>query len=119
MQPYIASPIPAELAADMERVLAEIRAAEHPRDHREAGVDLIIRLTDASLDYYFLRSVEVLGLGALAQQLTRMGLKTATSGIAMFVRQVGKSMTDQQILQLAEMIEGLVLEVPDDDEEVA
>ena len=119
MQPYIAAPISPELAAEMESVLERIRTADRPEDHRQAGVELIIRLTEECLDYYFLRSVEVLGLGKLTLQATRMGLKTASSGIAMFVRRAGKSMTAEQILQLTDMVEELVLEVPDADDEAA
>ncbi|MCG8458126.1 MAG: hypothetical protein MI919_17755 [Holophagales bacterium] len=116
MQPYIAAPLPPDLAEHMEAVLGRIRSAERPSDHRADGVELIIQLTDACLEYYFLRSVTVLGLGKVAQQATRIGLKTAMSGIAMFVRQVGKSMTDAQILQLTHMVEDLILEVPDEED---
>ncbi|MEM1207210.1 MAG: hypothetical protein AAGN66_28505 [Acidobacteriota bacterium] len=114
-QVYIAAPISAETAADMERVLAAIRASDNPVEHRREGIDMVLRLTAECLDHYFLHGAEQLGLGAVARQTVRLGLKSANGGIGVFVRQLGKMMSGPQLVVLADLVEGLVLEVEDDD----
>lgn len=113
MQLFLASPIAPDLASELEALLVAIRQADDPTLHRAAAADLIIRLTDASLDYFFLRGVDRLGLGLIAKQATSLGLKTASGGIALFVRRLGKTMTADQVRHLADLIEELILEVPE------
>ena len=112
---YIAAPVPSELAAEMDDLVARIRAADRPSRLSREGSDLILRLTESCLDHYFLRSVDLLGLGPVAYQATRIGLKTALSGIAVFVRQLSRMMSDDQVRKLADLVEDLVLEVEDTD----
>lgn len=115
MQPmiYIASPISSEMAKELDDLLIRIRASEKPSRLSRDGADVIMRLTETSLDYYFLRSVKALGLGTVAYQATRMGLKTAVTGISVFVKQASRMMSDQQVLKLADLVEELILEVDD------
>ena len=108
---YIAAPIPQEMAEEMDDLLRRIRSAEKPSRLSREGADVIMRLTEVCLDYYYLRSVKALGLGTVAYQATRMGLKTAVSGISVFVKQSSRMMNDEQVLRLADLVEELILEV--------
>lgn len=113
MKIYLAAPLPAELAAELESFLKKARELPDPTTLREGGADLIIRLTNACLDHYFVRSVDQLGLGLIAKQATNLGLKTAAGGIGLFVRRIAGSMNADQIRKLADLMEELILEVPD------
>lgn len=113
MKIYIAAPLSPELAKELETFLEKARTLPDPTSLREGGADLIIRLTNASLDHYYLRGVERLGLGLIARQATSLGLKSASAGIALFVRRIAGSMTAEQIRQLADLMEELILEVPE------
>ncbi|MEM8934707.1 MAG: hypothetical protein AAGE94_26160 [Acidobacteriota bacterium] len=117
-QTYTAAPITPELVAEIDRVHTMIRQADDPRRHARDGIDLVLRMTSECLDYYFLRSTRRLGFGPVAQQAVKMGLKTALSGIGVFVRQLGKAMSAEQILTLTDMIEEMLLEVEIDPAEV-
>ncbi|MEM8994744.1 MAG: hypothetical protein AAGF23_08120 [Acidobacteriota bacterium] len=110
---YIAAPISPELAQEMDDLLRRIRASEKPSRLSREGADFIMRLTETCLDYYYLRSVKALGLGMVATQATRVGLKTAVSGISVFVKQASRMMSDEQVRTLADLVEDLVLEVED------
>ncbi|MEM6793127.1 MAG: hypothetical protein AAF725_04060 [Acidobacteriota bacterium] len=113
---YIASPLPDDLAEDFERTAEKIRAAPRPSRYSREGAELVIRLTEACLDYYFLGSVQKLGLGTMANQATRIGLKTAVSGISVFVKQLSKRMSDEEVLHMIDLLEDLMLEVTEEDE---
>jgi hypothetical protein len=113
MKIYIAAPLPDELAQELDRFLADARSLPDPTSLREKGADLIIRLTNQCLDHYFLRGVERLGLGMISRQATSLGLKSASAGIALFVRRIAGSMSGDQIRKLADLMEELILEVPE------
>lgn len=116
MTTYIGAPISPELAQGLDEFFLKVRAAERPRDHRAEGVNLILRMTQESLDYYFLRSVDLLGVGSLAKKGVSLGLSTALRGISVFVKATGRAMSDEQIVQLTHLVEDLVLEVEGGDE---
>ncbi|MEM9554323.1 MAG: hypothetical protein AAGC60_08700 [Acidobacteriota bacterium] len=116
---YVATAIPDDLARDLDRLLQRIRAAEDATAHRDEGIELIQRLTDAGLEGFFLRPVESMGLGLVARKATAVGLRTASSAIGVFVRRIGRGFTDEQVRALADLLDDMVLEVeedePDDD----
>lgn len=107
---HFAAEIPPELAAELRELVAEVRAAERPARHAGAGADLILRLTNACLDDYFLRSVRRLGLGMVAESAVRLGLRTAGGGIALFVKRLAGMMSDEQVLELADLMEEKLFE---------
>lgn len=117
MTTYIGAPISPELARDLDEFFVTVRAAERPRDYRAEGVDLILRMTRENLDYYFFRSVDLLGLGALSKKGVRLGLDTAIRGISVFVKATGRAMSDEQIVQLTHLVEDLILVVEDGSDE--
>ena len=111
--PYrFAAEIPDELAEELQELVAEVRAAERPSRHAGDGADLILRLTEACLDDYFLRSVRQLGLGMMSESAVRLGLRTASGGIALFVRRLAGGMSDEQVLKLADLLEAKLFEAP-------
>ncbi|MEM1176780.1 MAG: hypothetical protein AAGM22_00420 [Acidobacteriota bacterium] len=111
---YIAAPISPEMAQEMDDLLNRIRTSDKPSRLSRDGADFIMRLTETCLDYYYLRSVKALGLGLMATKATQVGLKTAVSGISVFVKQASRMMSDEQVIKLADLVEELVLEVEDD-----
>lgn len=115
MTTYIGSPISSELAQDLDAFFVRVRAADRPRDHRSEGIDLILRMTRESLDYYFLRSVDLLGIGTLSKKAVKLGLDTSVRGISVFVKSIGRAISDEQVVKLSHLVEDLVLEVEDDE----
>ena len=117
MTTYIGAPISPGLARDIEDFGTKVRTAERPRDHRSEGVNLILRMTRENLDYYFLRSVDLLGVGGLTKKSVKLGLDTSLRGIGMFVKATARAMSDEQIVHLTHLVEDLLLEVGDDESE--
>ncbi len=113
MKIYIAAPLSPELAKELESFLQDARSLPDPTRLRDRGVELILKITNEGLDHYFLRGVERLGLGTIARQATVFGLKSASAGIARFVRRIAGSLDADQIRKLADAMEELILEVPE------
>lgn len=117
MTTYIGAPISPELARELDEFFTKVRESETPLDHRAEGVDLILRMTRENLNFYFLRSVEELGVGALTRKGVAFGLDTSMRGISVFVKATGRALSAEQIVKLTHLVEELVLEVEDDEAE--
>lgn len=115
MKIYIAAPLSPELAKELETFLGQARSLPDPTALRDKASDLIIRMTNECLDHYYLRGVEKLGLGMIARQATSLGLKSASAGIALFVRRIAGSLDAGQVRKMADLMEELILEVPPED----
>lgn len=112
MKIYIAAPLSPALAKELETFLEQARSLPDPTSLRETAADLIIRMTNESLDHYYLRGAERLGLGLISRQATSLGLKSSSAGIALFVRRIAGSLTGDQVRKMADLMEELILEVP-------
>lgn len=94
-----------ELAAEVRELIDNVRASPEPESHRAAGLDLVLRLTRANLDDYFLRSVRELELGMIAESATKIGLQAAFTGISVFVRRLAGKLSAEQMRRLADILE--------------
>lgn len=109
MRRYLAVELPEELAREAEEMIHRVRSSPRPREHRAEGVNLILRLTEHGLEAYFLRSVQRMGLGFVAETATRAGLKTAFGAIAFFIRRLAGGLDDEQIRRLADRMDELLM----------
>lgn len=64
----------APLRARTNGVLAAIERDEDPTQHVGALASVVVDLTQAGLDYYFLRPLKQAKIGFVAQQTARLGM---------------------------------------------
>lgn len=104
-------PISPELHARVREVLSILREAESASDHASELARVVAELTDTGLGYYFLRPVEVAGMGRISQATAKVGIASAGKGIPMIVRRVLSSASDEELLALADFVETLLVEL--------
>jgi hypothetical protein len=93
-----------------EQVLAEVRGSDDRRANSAALAALVVDLTKAGLDYYFLRPLEQAEVGFLHLNAARVGLRSAGKSIPLVVNNVLGSLSNRQLVQIAEYVEDLLLE---------
>jgi len=79
-------------------VLAKVEKAEDATAHRAALADVIIELTDAGLEYCFLRPLTLAQAGAFTEQSAALGMAAATRVLASLVRNIIGRMDGEQLL---------------------
>lgn len=104
-----AADIPEDLGREVRRMIDAVRDDPHPSGHARHGVELILRLTQVNLDYYFVESARRLGLGMVALSSIRLGLRTALGGISMFVKGLAGALSDEQVRRLAERMDEMLI----------
>lgn len=111
-RPAVAAPIPPEIARDARELIRRIREADDPRDLRGEGAEAVVRLTDAGLHSFFLRPVQDAGLGPLTAGMVRVGIKSAGTAIAVFVRRIVGGLSAEQMRAIAEQVDERLVDLP-------
>ncbi|HSM51837.1 MAG TPA: hypothetical protein VLA75_10585 [Thermoanaerobaculia bacterium] len=110
-EPHLVAAVDPELARAARELARRIGAAERPRELRREGAEMVLRLTEAGLAAFYLRPVETLGLGALANGTVAVGLRSAQAGIGLFVRRLVDGLDDEQLRGMASAIEHLLVDL--------
>jgi hypothetical protein len=90
-------------------VLAALEGDRDPTRHRTSLADLVVALTDAGLAYYFLRPLELAGVGFVVRQSASFALAGAKNLVAPILRNVIGRMDEGQLRTVAGFIRGLMV----------
>lgn len=96
-----------------ERAFAVVEALRERPSDREVVADLIemiLDLTDTGLTYFFLYPLELIGVGAIRRKGVEVALGTAGRVLPSVVRSTVGSMSERQLLELADFIEHMITE---------
>lgn len=88
---------PAALHAQALEVLEALETAEDATRHRGALSDVVLELTEAGLDYYFVKAVRDADVGYVAEQTTKLGLSSIRKVMGPVVRRVIGGMSADQL----------------------
>lgn len=80
--------LPPALATRTLKVLSKIDRGPNPARHAEDLCSLVLALTEAGMDFYFLKAVEDAKLGFVASQTARLGVAGAVRVMSPIVRSV-------------------------------
>lgn len=105
----VAFEIPAELQRRCEDVIAAVRAADDRREHLAELTEVVVAMTDTGLDFYFLHPLERVGAGRMARGTAQVGVAAARRGLPTVVRRVLASLSDDQLLELADFIDEILV----------
>ena len=92
---------PDELHARILHLLDALEQADDPTRHRGALGDLVVELTDAGMDDYFLRPLRLAQVGFMVQQTANLGVAGATRIMAAMIRTIIGRLDKDQILTVA------------------
>ncbi len=87
-QPALRFCYAAELHAKTLNLLETLEQAEDPTQHRSALGDLVVELTKAGLDDYFLKPLQLAKVGFVVQQTANMGIAGANRIMAPMIRTI-------------------------------
>ena len=101
-----------EISEDQyDRVLETVEALRaDPGDRAVVGnlIDLVLDLTDTGLSYFFLHPLELAGVGALRRKGVEVAIGTAGRVLPSVVRSTISSMSDSQLVKIADFMERMV-----------
>lgn len=113
---WVAFEIPSELRQRAEAVVRSIRSDTDKQRHIPELVDVVLAMTDRGLHYYFLHPLEKAGVGVITRKAVALAIGTAGRALPIVVRKTVKSLTDEQLLSIADFIDHILIR---EQEEVA
>ncbi len=111
---FAAFPLEESLEQRVYGFIEEVRLSEDRTVYRSELAELVRLLTDAGLEYYFWKPVELTGLGSVTQKMIKVGMNSGKKTLNMIASKVIKGFTGEQILTVTEFLETLLLEVETD-----
>jgi hypothetical protein len=106
-EPFLRFPLPKALQARTAAVLAALEASRDEAQHGEALADLVAELTQAGMDYYYLKALQRAEVGFVSEQSARLGLSGAAKIISSVSRKFIVRMDKAQLLIVARHIREL------------
>ncbi|MBZ0090104.1 MAG: hypothetical protein K8H90_06980, partial [Thermoanaerobaculia bacterium] len=98
-----------ELHGRALELLDTVEHASDPVRHRQALGELVLELTDAGLDYYFLRPLTLADSGFLVRQSASLGMSGAKNILAPILRNVVGRMDGYQLKIIAGFVRQLMV----------
>lgn len=92
---------PEALHAKTLDLLETLEQADDPTRHRGALGDLVVELTHAGMDDYFLQPLRLAQVGFMVQQTANLGVAGATRIMAAMIRTIIGRLDKDQILTVA------------------
>jgi hypothetical protein len=89
-------------------VLTALEKAKDRKQHRGALAEIVVELTDAGMEYYFLRPLKVAKAGFFVEQSASLGIATTTGVLASVMRSIIGGMDDDQLLSVCSYIRQLM-----------
>ncbi len=108
-QAFLAFELPPELLAKTEEILAKLRSTEDRRAHAPELVEVVLELTRYGLDAYYFQPLELAEVGFTSRSTAKAGIAAGRKGISLLVRRVLGSMSDAQLLAVAEFMDGILI----------
>lgn len=105
----VAFEISRELRGRVLQAVEEVR--REPNDKANVGklVDVVIELTDCGLEYFFLYSLEQAAVGLVTRKGVELALGAAGRTLPPVVRRTVRSLSEEQLLQIADFVEHILV----------
>ena len=79
------------------RVLEALETADDPTDLRDALAAVVVELTEAGFDYYFVKAVQAAQMGFMAEQSTKLGITSMLRVMGPVIRRIIGAMDANQL----------------------
>ena len=99
---------PEALHAKTLQLLETLEQAPDPTQYRGALGDLVVELTDAGMDAYYLQPLRLAKVGFLVQQTANLGVAGATRIMAPMIRNIIGRLDRDQLLSISGYIRHLM-----------
>lgn len=106
---WVAFEIPGDLLLRAESIVDRLRTDPDRKRHAPELVEIVLELTDRGLHYYYLHPLEEARVGTMTRKAVELAIGTAARALPMVVRKTVGSLSDEQLLSLADFIDLILI----------
>jgi len=107
-QPFLRFYHSKSLRAETLAVLTTLEKAKDSTQHRDALADIVVKLTDSGMEYYFLRPLKLAKAGFFVEQSANLGMAATTRVLASVIHNIIGRMDNPQLLTVCSYIRQLM-----------
>ena len=105
--PHLSFRLSEQLHEKTTEVLNKLEHSEDPVQYRKVLGDLVVELTKAGMEYFFIKPLELAKVGFITQQSAKLGLTTQQRVISPIIRRIIGGMDKNQLLIICSYIRQL------------
>jgi hypothetical protein len=95
--------------------LDEFRRSQDISGYADRLMDLVEEISNHGMTYFFLHPVEMVGMNSVAQKTIGVTINSGKKAVLSVSRQLARRLDEQQLRDIADFLEGLLVEVADDE----
>lgn len=107
---HLVSPVPETLVIEARAVTARIRSEGATKDNKEALYQLISKMTEEGVDFFFMEPLRRMGAGSVIKKMAQMGMSSMIKGTRMVIHNVLKKIDDKGMHDILDFIEEILYE---------
>jgi hypothetical protein len=109
--PFLVSPVSLETARKTKEATQMLRNNPMDKQMPEKALRAIYEISQESMNFYFIRPLEILKLGALSRSVVNMGVNAGLGVLNTFGKQLISHLTKEQLVELADIIDSVLVEL--------
>ncbi|MBK8395127.1 MAG: hypothetical protein IPL26_07755 [Leptospiraceae bacterium] len=114
--PYLVSPVSLETARKTKEAAKMLRNNPTDKNMPEKALRAIYNISEESMNFYFIRPLEILKLGTISRSVVNMGVNAGLGVLNTFGKQLISHLSKEQLVQLADIIDSVLVELDIDEE---
>jgi hypothetical protein len=107
---HIAFPIPEDLRNETLSLIAELRESEDHAGYADQLIDVVDRISDHGMTFFFIYPVKLVGLGAVTVKTLQVAIQSAKRAVMAVSRQIARRLDRDQLLRIADFLESIVFD---------
>ena len=116
---HIAFPIPEDLRDETLSLIEELRESDDHAGFADQLIDVVDRISDHGMRYFFIYPVKLVGLGAVTIKTLEVAIQTGKRAVMAVSRQIARRLDRDQLLRIADFLESIVFDFEVSEEEEA
>lgn len=109
MASYFKFPLDKKTEEKIENLISEIKQAENPKKFNRELADIVNKLIDEGMDYYFINTLRRLKINAIVRKPFEIGINTSIKGLKVVSPKIFKTLSEKQFKEAVEILEEMIV----------
>lgn len=113
---YVAFPIPDGLKEETMDLISELRESEDHEGFADRLIDVVDRIADHGMTYFFIHPTRLVGLGSVTIRALELSVQTGKKAVLGISRKIARRLDREQLLRISEFLESIVFDLQMEEE---
>ncbi len=97
-------------------LIAELRESDDHAGFADRLIDVVDRIADHGMTYFFIHPTRLVGLGAVTIKALELSIQTGKKAVLSISRQIARRLDREQLLRITDFLESIVFDLEFDED---